>query len=213
MAAVVAHEVKNPLAGVQGVLQILRTRPVLDARDKAIIGDVLKRLENLNYLLTDVLSYARPPQMTPGPVPIVAFLKDVTSTLSQGEDFARVTIQVVHEPDEVVLSGDSRLLERVFINLLVNGAHAVGGDGAVTITVREAGDQCEIAVRDNGPGFPEGVAGKIFDPFFTTKSRGTGLGLAICKQAVELHGGTITAASDARGGAVVTVTLPMEAGG
>ncbi len=143
---------------------------------------------------------------------MVAFLNGIVTTLSKGEDFAKVAVQIVHEPDDVVLSADRALLERVVINLLVNAVHAVGGDGAVTVSVRKDGDQCEIVFRDNGPGFPEGAEDKVFEPFFTTKSRGTGLGLAICQQVVSLHGGTITAESDATSGAVLTVRLPMESG-
>jgi signal transduction histidine kinase len=103
---------------------------------------------------------------------------------------------------------DPELLKIVFVNLLVNGAHAMQGRGTIRVSVTSMADTCQIAFADEGPGIPSEVLEKIFMPFFTTKSRGTGLGLPTAKRLVEAHRGTITIACPAAGGTIVTVQLP-----
>jgi signal transduction histidine kinase len=105
---------------------------------------------------------------------------------------------------------DAELLKVIFLNLLVNGAHAMDGRGVITVTVEIVDGVCRIAFRDGGPGIPADIREKIFTPFFTTKTKGTGLGLATVKRLIEAHAGGIEIECPPEGGTVVTVHLPAE---
>jgi signal transduction histidine kinase len=109
-----------------------------------------------------------------------------------------------------LIMADVELLKIVFVNLLVNAAHAMKGRGTIRVSFSAIPDACQIAVADDGPGIPTDVLDKIFVPFFTTKSRGSGLGLPTAKRLVEAHRGSINIACPPAGGTVVTVELPSE---
>jgi signal transduction histidine kinase len=106
------------------------------------------------------------------------------------------------------ISADADLLKIVFENLLVNGAHAMGGQGTIQVSVALLDNTCQIAFSDSGPGIPADVRAKVFTPFFTTKARGSGLGLPTARRLIEAHRGTITITCPHDGGTTVTVQLP-----
>jgi len=103
------------------------------------------------------------------------------------------------------------MLEIVFHNLLINGAHAMAGRGSIRVDVAVAGDECEVVFTDRGPGIAETIRDKVFDPFFTTKIRGSGLGLPTAKRFVEAHHGQILIDTPHGGGTRVIVRLPLDA--
>ena len=103
---------------------------------------------------------------------------------------------------------DAAQIQVALFNLLLNAAQAMNGQGLIEVTVETSAEWCEIGVRDSGPGFDADVGSKLFEPFFTTKHRGSGLGLSTAKRVVEMHHGTLTAASEAGGGAVMLIRLP-----
>jgi len=113
------------------------------------------------------------------------------------------------------VEADAELLKIVFQNLLVNGAHAMQGQGRIDVTLQPRDGALRIDVRDTGPGIPPDVLEKLFTPFFTTKARCTGLGLSTAKRIMEAHGGTIAVQSSPGGGTTVALTLPLpdEGGG
>jgi PAS domain S-box-containing protein len=206
MAAVVAHEVKNPLAGVRGVIQVIGGRLPKGSRDAAIIGDVIARLDALDDLMKDLLLFARPPQMRPVPVDIVALAKETTALVSQDPVAREVRFEVVGSAPPLV--ADPKLLKIVFLNLLINAAHALQDGGIIRTSIAASEQACHIAITDTGPGIPPEIRDRIFVPFFTTKSRGTGLGLSTAKRLVDAHSGRISVHCPASGGTVVTVELP-----
>lgn len=106
------------------------------------------------------------------------------------------------------IMADAELLKIVFVNLLVNGAHAMQGQGVIRVSVSSVDSRCQIAFRDSGPGIPPDIRERIFTPFFTTKSRGTGLGLPTAKRLIKAHAGTIGIDCPPGGGTRVTVQLP-----
>jgi len=207
MAAVVAHEVKNPLAGIGGAIQVLRDRLPAEAPDREILTEVLGRLKGLNALVQDLLDFARPraPRFTR--VSLGTTLRETSALLAADPAFSGLLVEI--EGPDVTLVGDEDFLRDVFHNLLLNGAQAAGGKGPLRVTIEEGRERCRVTVRDPGPGIPADIADKVFEPFFTTKHRGTGLGLSIARRLVEAHGGTLTLASPAGGGTAAVVELPV----
>jgi signal transduction histidine kinase len=207
MAAVVAHEVKNPLAGVRGAIQVISGRLPAGSRDAQVMKDIIARLDALNELMKDLLLFARPPQPKLGPVNVVPLLKMVADLVRQDPALKELAINVDGSSPSIV--GDAELLKIVAQNLLLNSAHAMEGRGAVEIKVSVDATGCSIAVADRGPGIPPDVREKLFTPFFTTKARGTGLGLSTAKRLIEAHGGTIDIACPPEGGTTVVLRLPI----
>ena len=207
MAAVVAHEVKNPLAGIGGAIQVLRDRLHPGAPDREILTEILGRLGGLNALVQDLLDFARPRTPRFAPFAVLLALRDTAALLTRDPAFVSLPVTILG--DDVTLNGDADLLRDVFHNLLLNAAQATGGAGPVTVMVKERDGRCEVSFLDRGPGVPEELREKVFEPFFTTKHRGTGLGLSIARRIVEAHGGTLTLASPPEGGTVARVDLPL----
>jgi two-component system, LuxR family, sensor kinase FixL len=206
MAAVLAHEIKNPLAAVRGAIQVIGTRLPTDSKDAVIVKEIVSRIDSLNELMKDLLLFARPPRPHLIPLQIRPLLSSTAALLR--EDPALNTVRIEVEGTDPTISGDPGLLQIVFLNLLVNGAQAVGQGGAIRIRVDSADAHCRVMVKDNGPGIVDDIRDKIFTPFFTTKSRGSGLGLPTAKRLVEAHRGTIDIQCPPGGGTVVTVQLP-----
>jgi len=207
MAAVVAHEVKNPLTGIRGAIQVIGSRLPAGSKDVQIVGDIVARIDALNDLMKDLLLFARPPQPRVGPVDVIALLKNVTDLLRQDPTLQGVRVEVTGQAP--VVTADAELLTIVVQNLLLNGAHAMQGQGLIHVSVTSADGGCQITIADQGPGIAPEVLGKLFTPFFTTKARGTGLGLSTAKRFVEVHGGTLSIESPATGGTSATIRLPV----
>ena len=208
MAAVVAHEVKNPLAGIRGSLQVIGGRMPADTRDRAVVRDIVDRLDSLNNIVDDLLVFARPREPKLAPVIVADLLRNTAALLKK--DPAHATTQVEIADTRAVVSADPEQLQLVVVNLLLNAAQATHNQGRVRVDVATTDGVCRIAIADNGPGIPEEVRERIFEPFFTTKSRGTGLGLPTAKRVIERHGGDIDVRCPPAGGTVVTVSLPLD---
>jgi two-component system sensor kinase FixL len=206
MAAVIAHEVKNPLAGIRGAIQVIGSRLPADSRDAAVLNDIVKRIDALDGLMKDLLVFARPPQPRRASVDLVPLVTMTAELICQ--DPALKDVQVDVEGSAPPVLADAEMLKIVFQNLLVNSAHAMQGQGKIDVTIATADSTCEVAFTDTGPGIPADIRDKIFTAFFTTKSRGSGLGLATAKRLIEAHQGEIHVECPQTGGTRVTVRLP-----
>jgi signal transduction histidine kinase len=206
MAAVIAHEVKNPLAGVRGAIQVIGGRLPPDSKDALMIKEIVTRIDALNELMKDLLLFARPPQPRPEVVEIGALVAATAEFLR--DDPAIKNVDVTVEGSVPPILADAELLKIVLVNLLVNSAHAMQGRGTIRVSLASIGDTCQIAIGDSGPGIPVEIRQKIFTPFFTTKARGSGLGLVTAKRLVEAHHGSISVDCPLGGGTTVTVLLP-----
>jgi two-component system sensor kinase FixL len=207
MAAVIAHEVKNPLAAVRGAIQVIGRRLPPGSREASVTTDVIARIDALNELVKDLLLFARPPQPKPVPVDVPALVASTASLLTQDSAHRDVTVSVRGATPPVL--ADPELVKIILLNLFMNSAQAMGGNGVIAVSLAVVDSRSEITVSDHGPGIPPDVRAKLFTPFFTTKSRGTGLGLSTVKRLVEAHQGTITVLSPDEGGTTVVIHLPL----
>jgi two-component system sensor kinase FixL len=207
MAAVIAHEVKNPLAAVRGAIQVIGKRLPAGSREGSVVADIIARIDTLNALVKDLLLFARPPQPKPMAIDIVTLLSSTATLLA--EDAAHRDVRVTISGTAPRIMADAELLKIAFVNLLINGAQAMQGQGDISIVVATKDGACRIAVADSGPGIPAEIRDKLFTPFVTTKARGTGLGLSTVKRLVEAHQGRIRVDSPPGGGTTVTIDLPF----
>jgi two-component system sensor kinase FixL len=208
LAAVLAHEVKNPLAAVSGAIQML-SEHLASEEDQEIVHEVLRRLDGLGSLMTDLLLYARPPRPRMTEVNLTEMLHALVSFLGADPAWQEVIVDIHGQNGSV--TGDPELLKVVFQNLLLNAAQAMNGQGFIQIRLQDASGSVLVDVVDTGPGIPAEAREKLFTPFFTTKVRGTGLGLATVRRIVEAHAGHVEILSSGRDGTTIRVTLPSAA--
>ncbi len=230
MAAVLAHEIRNPLGAIKGLAQFLGEKRASDATQTEMTQTIATEATRLERLVNDLLTYARPrpPELQPTDLP--ATLREVIALAQPAADAAgvEVRLEVNDGPPKVI--ADPEQMKQLFGNLVLNALQAMPKGGALTITAKTQGLQSgnkvslpasplpmhdglsvEISVEDTGPGIPQADLPRIFEPFYTTRTKGTGLGLAICRQIVEAHGGTIRVARTGPAGTAIEVTLPQEA--
>jgi two-component system sensor histidine kinase HydH len=204
MAAVLAHELRNPLAALKGHAQLLHEQLPEGSRPRDKAARVVSEAERLEALSEDLLSFVRTTVIEPQDVSPAALLADCAALAAD----ARVQVDSQQAPPRWRL--DPQRMQQLLGNLLRNALEASPPDGKVVASVRSEGSELVLRVRDHGPGIREEDLERIFEPFYTTRARGTGLGLAIVRRLVSLHGGRIAAKNADEGGAVFTVRLPKE---
>ncbi len=215
LAAGVAHEIGNPLAAILGYVDILRAESSrADTLSEVERRDALDRVkaetQRINRIIRDLLEYSRPGHEEATPTDPLRVVSSAQALLAPQARFRKIT--VVHQPAQgpwpEVLVSPGRLAQ-VMVNLLLNAADAMEGQGRIVVSCSTAGERVRLEVADEGPGIPSDLRRKIFDPFFTTKApgRGTGLGLSISRSIVESLGGTLELEAAASGARFV-VELP-----
>jgi two-component system sensor kinase FixL len=209
LAAVLAHEVKNPLAAVSGAIQVLSGRlPTED--DREIVVEILSRLDGLSAMMTDLLLFARPPKPKRTSVQIGDLVDSLVAFMRHDKNWADVRMHV--EGVAPVVHADGELLKVALQNLLLNAAQAMQMRGDIHVHLGTDANAVLIDIVDAGPGIAPDVQERIFTPFFTTKARGTGLGLPTVRRIAEAHGGSVNVMSSGAGGTRVRFTLPWNAG-
>jgi PAS domain S-box-containing protein len=208
MAAVVAHEVRNPLAGIRSGMQILSTLFPDAAEGRELIGEIIARVDSLNSVLTDLLAFARVREVRGSAIEVSTLLEDLASSMALDPAMEGIDVDIEPTPG-LVVSADADQLRLVFTNLILNAAQAMSHRGRIALSAeREGTGEIAIVVRDTGPGIPEEIRGRIFEPFFSTKHKGSGLGLPTAKRIIDAHGGRLEVASSPTGGTAVHVMLP-----
>jgi signal transduction histidine kinase len=211
LAASIAHEVRNPLAGMKGALQVLGKE--LDSAHQEIVDELLAQIERLEGLVRDLLTFARPSNVSRETFDVHELLDRVLRLYSEQCDSQRVTVERVYEPGTGRLSADPRQLEQVFLNLIHNALQAMPEGGSLTVRSRLVNAKLELSFADTGRGIPAADLPRVHLPFFTTKHRGSGLGLSIVKKIVEAHGGSLELTSEEGKGARIAVQFPIEGEG
>jgi len=205
LAAIVAHEVRNPLAGLRGSLQILATRLPAEMRERQIVGAMVDRIDALNARVRDILLFAGSGKAKIQPVTLSTVLIDVMASATAAVPGSPV--ELTGEP--AVVDADPELLRELLLNLLLNACQAAAGTGPIVVATTSTGGTCRVAILDRGPGIPDEIRHRVFEPFFTTKHGGTGLGLAIVKRLADLQSGTVSLEDRPGGGTAAVVTLPL----
>jgi signal transduction histidine kinase len=212
MATGLAHEIKNPLAGLSGALELLAEDLSGNPRQADVVGEMRHQVSRLTNTMESLLSFARPPKAKLRDTDLNATIEKVLFLVRQQRRLAAVHV----EPDlgdvPHVLADPSQL-EQVFLNICLNACQAMGpAGGRLTIRSRDTDGRVNVDVEDTGPGIPDHVRPNLFKPFFTTKREGNGLGLAISARIVAEHGGNIGYRCPPGGGTIFTVALqPVKA--
>ena len=207
MAAVVAHEVKNPLAGIKGAIQVLLSRRQPNDMEAAVMRDIVARIDALNELIQDLMMYARPRPAKLAAVNLRQLIDEAIVMLRR--DPAGASIEIDVDGDAGEITADADLVRATVLNLLFNSAQAMNGQGCIRVAATRRDGKWHLEVADNGPGIPVEMREQVLEPFFTTKARGGGLGLPIARRVAELHGGTLALDFPAAGGTVVTISAPV----
>lgn len=209
LAASLAHEIRTPLASIEGAVEILE-RQDTDERRREFIPVIKKECRRLNKLLTSFLDFARPKPPHVTNVPVKVLLESVSQLIRHTADKQHITLTVSCDSASTVqIHCDPEQIKQVLVNLVLNAIQATPPGGEVVIGAERRQAEMVLWVKDNGVGVDEQNLEKIFEPFFTTKKEGTGLGLAICQRIVEQHGGKIQASRVPEGGMIFSVHLPQ----
>lgn len=206
MAAVVAHEVKNPLAGIGGALQLIASDLPDASRGLMAIGQIRERLASVDLMVQDLLFFAHPPPARIVPVAVRDIIAHAVAQFGNSPGLGAATVR--QDVADLTVRADAEQVATAVRHLLVNAAHAMRGRGVIDLRAFRTTDECTIAVHDTGPGIPAEVRERVFEPFVTTKSQGRGLGLAIARRVAEQHGGRISIEGPSQGGTMAVLTLP-----
>jgi two-component system, sporulation sensor kinase A len=210
LAAGLAHEIKNPLAGIKGAIEIIRDSLSPEHAHSQILGEVLSEVSRIDRSVINLLSYSKPRKPDILKVDLVKLIENVISFLKKVADSKDICLHLTVPSEVPHLTGDENELKQLFMNLILNSLEAIQKKGNVWIDVKCPFDsRVSIDVVDDGPGIPPEQLGKIFMPFFTSKKHGTGLGLATCKRIVTNHGGFIQVQSEPAKGTRFTIDLAL----
>jgi signal transduction histidine kinase len=213
MATQVAHEVKNPLAGLRLYARHLEHRlaGAADAEGAELAGKIAGTVDHLASVVAEITAFGRPPELRRAPTAVHALLDECLDLAAAR--FAAAAVEVVRAWDPAVpeVALDARELRKAFLNLILNGFEALDGRGRLTVATAYDRDAAALVVtiEDTGAGMTDEVLAHAFDLFFTTKPEGTGLGMSIARSVVDLHGGTLAVQSRVGQGTRVQVTLPV----
>ena len=220
MAAGIAHELKNPLAGIEVMAGLLR-RQVPDSTDaQSLLADIISEAKLANAIVVHMLEFVRPLRLQVEHTRLAYVLHQAATLAETKVPRGSIAMQVDLPPDLPDIDGDQYQLCQVFTNLMTNAFEAMGGSGTIAISAAvatrdglpahdgQSGSVVIVDICDNGPGVPAELTDRIFNPFFTTKPEGTGLGLAIVRKIVDAHEGRIDVSSS-EAGTRFRITLPI----
>ncbi len=212
LAASVAHEIKNPIAGLRGAMEVMGGVHVESDPRFAVFREALSQIRRLDALVKDRLAYAKPVTIRTEPVPVHLLVEAALGLVKEPLAASGVVLENKVPEDLPPVMADPLQVQQVLVNLIMNAIQATPAGGTVTVEARAAGSGADIAVRDTGCGIPPEVLASIYKPFFTTKHVGTGLGLSIVQRLLRAHGGSCSVQSEQGRGTTFTVHLPGEGG-
>ena len=210
MAAVISHEIRNPLGIIRSSAELLKKKMVGFDPNNTIPDIVIEESSRLNNIITDFLKYARPrpPRLAPCRIEDV-LEKNLTFLSTQLEGKGYSVLKTIGDNLPAV-TADADMLYQAFLNIFINALQAMPDGGQIILQVQAKTGVLEVIIADQGSGVPQEILGKVWDPFFTTKDKGTGLGLGIVKNIVDAHGGDIFIENTSNGGARFIIHLPLQ---
>jgi signal transduction histidine kinase len=212
LSAGLAHEVRNPLASIEGAAAILQKEPGTEERHHEFLEIIQKECRRLNRLLTNFLDFAKPRLPQYQAIEVGQVLDSVISLAAHA--IGRKAIRLLKDlpPNPPILECDPEQLKQVLLNLTINAIQAMPDGGEIVLAAKQQGEKILIQVRDQGSGISPANLDKTFDPFFTTKENGTGLGLPVAHQIVSQHGGVLSVENNVDKGTTFAVLLPLQHG-
>jgi len=202
-AAVIAHEVRNPLGALTLFISLLHDEVKSSPRGQQIVQQMEKSIDALSLLVNNILQFSRTQKLTLAPCNLHSLITEQALAVEALPGTVKIELELTANP---FISGNEAALRQIFHNLLMNAHQAMQGKGQVQIRTANLGEFVGIEIQDSGPGIPANILGTVFEPFVTTRVSGTGLGLAIVRQLVSAHGGTVRVEN--RGGASFFIELP-----
>lgn len=209
LASGVAHEIRNPLTGVRGALELVLRKLSRNDESRPLLQEAERQLERIEDTSTQLLQYARPPELREVVVDASHLVDRAVHVVEAQAKKAGIRVQIDLSSGDAPVRIDPELMIQVLVNLMLNGIDAMDGGGSLTLRTRRNGARVSIVVRDSGPGIPPEIRSQIFRPFFTTKHQGTGLGLSISHQIITRHGGTLHVEDTPGGGATFVIGLQV----
>lgn len=210
LAAVMAHEIRTPIGILRSSAQMLAREPGLSSEAQELTGFIESETERLNRLVSTLLDSARPRPPKLQPVDPNAIIRHSIDLLTAQAGKKNIAINLNLDERHITVTADAEQITQVLLNLILNALQILPDNGVIAISTHVRADKLIMEVADNGPGIPPHETGRVFDPFFTKREGGVGLGLAVVQQIVAAHGGEIRAGKSTLGGALFTITLPME---
>lgn len=216
MAAGMAHEIRNPLGGMELFASILRRELEGDDEKLRLLNHISYGIQSVNNVIGNVLLFTKEIKPVRKEFDVKRLVEDILEFTGAVFEKSRVTVKTVLPEKPLTITADEGLIRQLMLNLIHNAIQAMpdGGEFGVKLTASKTGKDrkggVEIFVSDTGPGVPAGIRERIFDPFFTTKEGGAGLGLAIASQIAQAHGGYIDLLDTPEGGARFMISLPGE---
>jgi two-component system, NtrC family, sensor histidine kinase HydH len=209
LSAGLAHEIRNPLASIEGAVTVLQRESPSEARRLEFLDIIHKESRRLNRLLNSFLDFAKPAEPDLKVVEIDELLESVISLARHADGDGRLELRKEIQAGASRLKCDPEQMKQVFLNLVMNAVQAMPHGGTVVLAARRDKGRIVIDVEDQGPGISQDKLERVFDPFFTTKDAGTGLGLSVAHQIVRQHGGGLTIPRNSPTGATFRVSLPL----
>ena len=208
MAASMAHEIKNPIAGVIGALQVFQSEAKENDPQKEILDEMKIQLERVNHAVNDLLSYARPRPPQLEETEISDCLHKTLTLLTPQLSGKQIKVAVSLMEHDLYVLADRKQLQQVFWNIMLNAVQAMDNGGELSVSAYRREHSIHVVVSDTGPGLSDEQLKNVFKPFFSTKHKGTGLGITISKNIIEQHHGTISLESVKNKGVTVTIIIP-----
>jgi signal transduction histidine kinase len=210
MAAVLAHEIRNPLGSIRGTAEILRDDYPAGSPKHEFIEIQIKETERLNNVVEDFLRMSRQQRFELHEFSLAEELETIVRLTENQSRAKGIIIHNLVTAAGLQVTGDREKLRQAFLNILINAIQATPEGGTVTIDANSTRTCCLLTFCDSGSGIDQITLARIFEPFFTTKTDGTGLGLAITRKIIEGHNGELVVASEPGHGTTVTVRLPLQ---
>jgi len=221
LSARVAHEIRNPLTGVRTTVQFVTSKMRSGDTRRDDLDDVLKELDRIEQIITDLLLFARPQAARPSATDMQEVVTKALDNVERRLQDSGIEVEPDFDEGLPPVQVDPDMAHQVVLNLVINAIQAMPDGGTLRVSTglrrtRSTKTYVDVIVNDSGPGIPEDVKEKIFDPFFTTRSMGTGLGLSISLQIAREHGGNLTARNLTQGSSFrfsLPAMTPEEAAG
>ncbi|WP_044894000.1 ATP-binding protein [Bacillus alveayuensis] len=208
LAASTAHEIRNPLTGIKGFIQLLSEK-YKDEEAQLYFSIIKKEINRINQIVSELLMLGKPSKQKFERHDLRKIIEELSPIIDSQAHLHNVVYQTFIEPAPLTVFCSKDHIKQVILNLTKNALEAMPLGGVLTISLNKEDDVCKLEISDTGQGIPEEALSKIFTPFFTMKDTGTGLGLVVCQRIVHMHKGKIDVKSKVDEGTVVSIYLPI----